>query len=377
MSTDACASLVDVAYLYSQLPPSSDRNDRPVQSLLLLLDAAVAVASAIDDNILEDLQALPVDDQNKIKSRLDKIAEKTTQPPPKHSMDEADLGAARPEPFPVDLAAFHDQDFSDGLSPIEHLNRLSGVAPSRPALLPTEENMSDLADEMLGFTLPEGDGVRLITRALELWGAAPTNAQPAAIAQPAEDPTDDELLRTYGAAKRNHQYDGPSDDWPNRAERAATVCGLRAVLARYGRTPLQEPDHVNLIGFAWGREPWSTWLKPGGCLSSAHCELSDLLLAVLARYGRPTFQPIPVSERLPGPDDCTPWRDDPTALSWCWAAKDVYGWEWIQLSMGHLHGNLGGIMPGHGYTHWAPWWAIPLPGNHSPGATEEAGEVKP
>jgi hypothetical protein len=98
MSADACASLVDVAYLYSQLPLSSNRNDRPVHSLLLLLDAAVllldaavAVASAIDDNILEDLQALPVDDQNKIKSRLGKIAEKTTQPPPKNSMDEADL----------------------------------------------------------------------------------------------------------------------------------------------------------------------------------------------------------------------------------------------------------------------------------------------
>jgi hypothetical protein len=94
----------------------------------------------------------------------------------------------------------------------------------------------------------------------------------------------------------------------------------------------------------------------------------------LARYGRPTFQPIPASERLPGPDDCTPWRNDPTAQHWCWAAKDVDGWEWIQLSMGHLHGNLGGIMPGHGYTHWAPWWAIPLPGSHSPGATEDAGE---
>jgi hypothetical protein len=88
MSTDACASLVDVAYLYSQLPPSSDRNDRPVQSLLLLLNAAVAVASAIDDNILEGLQALPVDDQKKIKDKLNRIAEKTTQPPPKNSNEQ-------------------------------------------------------------------------------------------------------------------------------------------------------------------------------------------------------------------------------------------------------------------------------------------------
>jgi hypothetical protein len=326
MSTDALdsvalaiGSLINAAYLHSPPPLRGGKlNDRPVQALLILLDAAVAVASAIDDNILEGLQALPVDDQNKIKSRLDKIAEKTTQPC---------AGAAKPKPFPVELAALHDPDFSDGLSSIEHLNRLSGVAPSRPVLLPTEENMSDLADDMLGFTLPEGDGVRLITRALELWGqVAPASAQPAAIAQPAEEPTDDELLRTYGAARRNHQYDGPSDDWPNRAERAATVYGLRAVLTR---------------------------------------------------YGRPAFQPIPVSERLPEPDDCTPWRDDPTAQPWCWAAKDADGWEWIQLSMGHLHSNLGRIMPDQGYTLWAPWWAIPLPGSHLPGATEEAGEEQP
>jgi hypothetical protein len=48
------------------------------------------------------------------------------------------------------------------------------------------------------------------------------------------DLTDEELLRTYGLAKRNHIYDGPNDDWPNRSERAATICGLRAVLARCG-----------------------------------------------------------------------------------------------------------------------------------------------
>jgi hypothetical protein len=92
MSRDACAMLVNLAYVHSQLPPNCDRrNDRPVRALLFLLDAAEAVASAIDDNILEGLQFLPVDDQNKIKSRLDKITEKTTQPPPKNSMDEADL----------------------------------------------------------------------------------------------------------------------------------------------------------------------------------------------------------------------------------------------------------------------------------------------
>jgi hypothetical protein len=48
--------------------------------------------------------------------------------------------------------------------------------------------------------------------------------------------TDEELLRTYGLAKRDYCYEGPDDDWPKRAERAATICGLRAVLARCGHS---------------------------------------------------------------------------------------------------------------------------------------------
>jgi hypothetical protein len=68
--------------------------------------------------------------------------------------------------------------------------------------------------------------------------------------------------------------------------------GLRAVLAAHPAAP-PAPDHVNLIGFAFGREPWATWLRQGGCLESAHCELSDLMLAVLAKWGRPAAPPAP------------------------------------------------------------------------------------
>ena len=58
-------------------------------------------------------------------------------------------------------------------------------------------------------------------------------------------------------------------------------------------------DHVNLIGFALGREPWATWLKSGGCLESAHCEMSELLLAAITRYARPAIEPVPVEEDVP------------------------------------------------------------------------------
>jgi len=52
---------------------------------------------------------------------------------------------------------------------------------------------------------------------------------------PPEPPTDEELLRKYGVAKRDFCYEGPIDDWPKRAERAATIYGLRAVLERWGK----------------------------------------------------------------------------------------------------------------------------------------------
>jgi hypothetical protein len=44
------------------------------------------------------------------------------------------------------------------------------AAPAPVPEGPTEDDMNDLADDLLGIVLPEGSGARLITRALELWG---------------------------------------------------------------------------------------------------------------------------------------------------------------------------------------------------------------
>jgi hypothetical protein len=107
------------------------------------------------------------------------------------------------------------------------------------------------------------------------------------------------------------------------------------------------PDHVNLMCFAFEREPWATWLRRGGCLESAHCELSDLMLAVLARWGRPAIEPVPVSERLPGPEDCD-------AEGRCWVFDDMLGlpsWTLIKV----LGENLEPDMT------WLPRGALPVP----------------
>ena len=104
-------------------------------------------------------------------------------------------------------------------------------------------------------------------------------------------------------------------------------------------------DHASLIGFAFGREPWATWLRKGGCLESAHCELSDLMLAALAHWGRPTPAPIPVSDRLPGQEDC-----DTEGRCWFWEHSDER-WELLHHTI---------AQPNWTWI-WLPFHALPLP----------------
>jgi len=80
------------------------------------------------------------------------------------------------------------------------------------------------------------NGVRIVNELSD-------RADAALATPPPEPPTDEELLRKYGVAKRDFCYEGPTDDWPKRAERAATIYGLRAVLERWGR-PTVEPAPV-------------------------------------------------------------------------------------------------------------------------------------
>ena len=87
-------------------------------------------------------------------------------------------------------------------------------------------------------------------------------------------------LETEGYA---HWTINPSED--------PLVKRARTALATPPPEPLSWPDHWNLIALAFGREPWATWLQPSGCLESAHRELSDLMLAVLAHWGRPATPP--------------------------------------------------------------------------------------
>ena len=73
----------------------------------------------------------------------------------------------------------------------------------------------------------------------------------------------------------------------------------------------------------------------------------DHARAVLARWGHPTPQPVAVSERLPGAEDCT-------AQGWCWVFYRGFA-TWT------LEPPLGQDGKHTGYTHWLPAHALPTP----------------
>jgi hypothetical protein len=68
----------------------------------------------------------------------------------------------------------------------------------------------------------------------------------------------------------------------------------------------------------------------------------------IARWGRPAIEPVPVSERLPDPEDCDAegrcWMFDPCDRGW-WCYREA--------------------LPSDGdpepFTHWLPHWALPVP----------------
>ena len=131
-------------------------------------------------------------------------------------------------------------------------------------------------------------------------------ATTAALAQPEpEGPTDEELLRVAATAIAPYEISGitPGEYEPE------TECVVEA----YGS---------ELIAYA---------------------------RAALARYGRPTPQPVAVSERLPGADDCD-------EQGRCWMFGNVEG-DWRLIST---------INPGvpklkYCFSHWLPANALPTP----------------
>lgn len=82
-------------------------------------------------------------------------------------------------------------------------------------------------------------------------------------------------------------------------------------------------------------------------------EMVSLLRVVLARWGRPAIEPVPVSER--------PWERegwcDANQKCWVWNEGNCRWWEFIDSRMiSFSHDD---------YTHCLPCWALPVPNSNS------------
>ena len=130
---------------------------------------------------------------------------------------------------------------------------------------------------------------------------------------PAEE---DSLIQRARALLAQPVAEGPSDE---EIEEWADACS---------EAPLEEMD-PEVHG--WRR-----------CFTAK--EFSETIRAVLARWGHPTPQPVPTSER--------PWERD----GWCDAEGRCYGWDgdywWMVSNPGAADETI---------THWLPANALPIP----------------
>jgi len=84
----------------------------------------------------------------------------------------------------------------------------------------------------------------------------------------------------------------------------------------------------------------------------------DFLRDAFARWGRPALTPIPVSERLPGAEDC-----DAEGLCWWWHPdhkEEDFSDGWMRLKLEWAVGRHDSDDCAV-HTHWLPATALPLP----------------
>jgi hypothetical protein len=186
-----------------------------------------------------------------------------------------------------------------------------------------------------GIELPGGSSVTYHLPA-ELYPAAQaTGATELAKGRPWDGHTSSDVamrLKEW-AALAQPEPQGPTDDGPTNQE-------IEEWADAAAQVPLEEMD-PEVHG-------WRRCFKPD--------EFGETIRAALARFGRPAIEPVPVSERLPEPEDCC---QHPRRKSgeWCWGqerARTSHGlravWRFMNREDIAVEAEA-----------WAPWWAIPLP----------------
>jgi hypothetical protein len=211
----------------------------------------------------------------------------------------------------------------------------------------------------------------------------PASATRAALAEP--EGTDGEVPRIghiLRLAEIIREVDGKHDKGAAALAEAILShpgirsAGLTAALAEPEAVGPTNEELVNHVG----------WFADEACLENSSGDIADSCRELIARWGRPAAPvpvlpddaqiiepaehtllvpvaaPVPVSERLPGPEDC-----DEQGRCWLWERDCGYsGCKWALVdrtwSLSQSDEDLSV------YTHWLPANALPLP-------APEGGEV--
>ena len=181
----------------------------------------------------------------------------------------------------------------------------------------------------------------------------------AAQAAPEQWPTDEQILAIQDQVVASFPPIHPEAQNLSAIEyaRVLEIRKARAVLQLAGRPAVeaaQWPSEAELKTFAcqW----WHSFgfvkdkATYGWVIDNVAPEhFADFSLDVLARGGRPAVEPVPVSERLPGPEDC-----DDQGRCWWWIVDqpgELPHWIYCQLE----------VLSWTNFTAWAPHWALPVP----------------
>jgi hypothetical protein len=135
----------------------------------------------------------------------------------------------------------------------------------------------------------------------------------------------------------------------------AAVLTTEARWDLYEGSPTPQPEPVaptdeellELLSRVSGLLDYDAYTVDGGRIMSEPNELLAYARAVLARWGRPAIEPVPVSERLPGPEDCD-------GDGRCWIFMPDIGTDpsWRLTDPRDI---------GPYHTHWLPHHALPTP----------------
>ncbi len=136
----------------------------------------------------------------------------------------------------------------------------------------------------------------------------------------------------------------------------APVEALEDIRAKLAQPEPQGPDPVDYRRWHEAHsEDCSTWSEQPTAPLTLRTTVEALAWAnyCLARWGRPAIEPVPVAERLPGPEDCARRGDD----DWCWGQERSLltgqaAARWRLMRVSSLAEEA---------VAWLPSWALPMP----------------